>query len=42
MSNREKYVPGPAAGAEVHKDGEEWTLILARELRLESTLQKSA
>ena len=33
MSNREKYVPGPAAGAEVKKDGEKWTLILVRELR---------
>jgi uncharacterized protein YndB with AHSA1/START domain len=33
MSNREKYVPGPAAGAEVQKDGEKWTLILVRELR---------
>ncbi len=33
MSHREKYVPGPAAGAEVQKDGEKWTLILVRELR---------
>jgi len=33
MSNREKYVPGSAAGAEVKKDGEQWTLILVRELR---------
>jgi uncharacterized protein YndB with AHSA1/START domain len=33
MNNREKYVPGPAAGAEVQKDGERWTLILVRELR---------
>ena len=33
MSNREKYVPGPAAGAEVQKDGEKWTLVLVRELR---------
>jgi len=33
MSNREKYAPGPAAGAEVRKDGEKWTLILVRELR---------
>ncbi len=33
MNNREKYVPGPAAGAEVKKDGENWTLILVRELR---------
>src|SRR5205823_1208017 len=33
MSNREQYAPGPAAGAEVRKDGEKWTLILVRELR---------
>lgn len=33
MSNRAQYVPGPAAGAKVHKDGEKWTLILVRELR---------
>ena len=33
MSNREKYVPGPAAGAEVQKDGDTWTLVLVRELR---------
>lgn len=32
MSNRETYVPGPAAGAQVQKDGESWTLILVREL----------
>ncbi len=33
MSNRERYVPGPAAGAEVQKAGEAWTLVLIRELR---------
>jgi uncharacterized protein YndB with AHSA1/START domain len=33
MNNREKYVPGHAAAAEVKKDGEHWTLILVRELR---------
>ena len=33
MSSRERYLPGPAAGAEVRKDGENWTLILVRELR---------
>jgi uncharacterized protein YndB with AHSA1/START domain len=33
MSNRETYVPGPAAGAEVRKDGEKWTLLLVRALR---------
>src|SRR5512132_1075873 len=32
MSNREKYEPGPAAGAEVQKDGEKWTLVLVRDL----------
>jgi uncharacterized protein YndB with AHSA1/START domain len=29
----EQYAPGPASGAQVHKDGEKWTLILVRELR---------
>jgi uncharacterized protein YndB with AHSA1/START domain len=38
MSNREKYVPGPAAGAEVQKDGDTWTLVLVRELRHPPTL----
>jgi uncharacterized protein YndB with AHSA1/START domain len=33
MSDREEYSPGPAAGAQVRKDGESWTLILVRELR---------
>src|SRR6476620_2313622 len=33
MSDCEKYVPGPAAGADVQKDGEKWTLVLVRELR---------
>jgi uncharacterized protein YndB with AHSA1/START domain len=33
MTNREKYTPGAAAGAEVRKDGEMWTLILVRDLR---------
>jgi uncharacterized protein YndB with AHSA1/START domain len=33
MSDREKYVPGPAVGAEIQKDGEKWTLVLVRELR---------
>jgi uncharacterized protein YndB with AHSA1/START domain len=33
MSNRAKYVPGPAAGAEIKKNGDEWTLVLVRELR---------
>ena len=33
MTNRETYAPGPAAGADVRKDGDTWTLILVRELR---------
>jgi uncharacterized protein YndB with AHSA1/START domain len=33
MSDREKYAPGPAAGAEVRRDGDQWTLIVVREFR---------
>lgn len=33
MSNRQSYAPGPASGAQVHKEGDNWTLVLARELR---------
>ena len=34
MSHRERYTPGPATGAQVvRKDGEQWTLVLVRELR---------
>jgi uncharacterized protein YndB with AHSA1/START domain len=33
MTSREAYAPGPAAGADVRKEGESWTLILVRELR---------
>ena len=33
MNSRETYKPGPAAGAEIHKEGEKWTLVLVRELR---------
>jgi uncharacterized protein YndB with AHSA1/START domain len=33
MMEREQYAPGPASGARVQKDGDKWTLILARELR---------
>lgn len=33
MRNRESYMPGPAAGAEIRKDGDAWTLVLVRELR---------
>ena len=27
-----QYIPGPATGAQIEKDGENWTLILVREL----------
>ena len=33
MTDRERYTPGPASGAEVRKNGEKWTLVLVRELR---------
>ncbi len=33
MTDRERYQPGPATVAEVHKEGEKWTLVLVRELR---------
>lgn len=33
MSSREKYAPGGAAGAEVRREGDTWTLVLVRELR---------
>jgi uncharacterized protein YndB with AHSA1/START domain len=33
MSGRDDYIPGPAADAEVRKEGKTWTLILVRELR---------
>ena len=33
MTDRERYTPGPAGGAQARKDGEKWTLILVRELR---------
>jgi len=33
MPESEQYVPGPASGAQVLKEGEKWTLILVRELR---------
>jgi uncharacterized protein YndB with AHSA1/START domain len=32
MSSRDQYAPGPAAGAEIRKNGESWTLVLVREL----------
>jgi uncharacterized protein YndB with AHSA1/START domain len=33
VTDREQYTPGPATGAEIRKEGEQWTLILVRELR---------
>jgi uncharacterized protein YndB with AHSA1/START domain len=33
MSDREKYAPGPADVAKVHKDGETWALVLVKDLR---------
>ena len=33
MTERERYTPGPATMARVHKDGEKWALILTKELR---------
>jgi uncharacterized protein YndB with AHSA1/START domain len=33
MTDGEQYTPGPASVAQVRKDGENWTLILVRELR---------
>jgi len=33
MNIREPYTPGAAAGAEIRKDGETWTLVLVRDLR---------
>ena len=33
MNSRANYQPGPAAGAEVRKDADNWTLVLVRDLR---------
>ena len=33
MNTAEQYTPGAAFGAEVRKDGENWTLVLVRDLR---------
>ena len=33
MTDREPYELGPASGAHIQKDGENWTLVLVRELR---------
>jgi uncharacterized protein YndB with AHSA1/START domain len=32
MNTNVQYQPGPAAGAEVRKDGDNWTLVLVRDL----------
>lgn len=32
MSIREQYAPGPAAPAEIRKEGDTWTLVLVRDL----------
>ena len=32
MTTQQKYEPGPASGAKVEKKGEQWTLVLTREL----------
>ncbi|MDE2126978.1 MAG: SRPBCC domain-containing protein [Armatimonadetes bacterium] len=32
MTDRDPYMPAPAFGAEVQKDGENWLLVLVREL----------
>jgi uncharacterized protein YndB with AHSA1/START domain len=33
MTNREQYTPGPATVAQIRKNGEEWTLVLVKQLR---------
>lgn len=33
MTERELYKPGPASGAQVRKDGENWTLVLVKDMR---------
>lgn len=33
MTGRARYEPGPARGVRVQKNGEKWTLMIARELR---------
>ena len=32
MRTRDSYMPGPAAGAQVKKEGDQWTLVLVRDL----------
>ena len=38
MSDRGRYAPGRASGAQIRKDGEKWTLILVRKLRHSPTI----
>ena len=33
MTDLKSYTPGPASGAQIQKSGEEWTLVLVRDLR---------
>ena len=33
MTAREQYALGPASGARIQKEGEQWTLVLTRDLR---------
>ena len=33
MNSREQYAPGPASGAQVHKNGDNWSLVVVRQLR---------
>jgi uncharacterized protein YndB with AHSA1/START domain len=33
MTEHRQYTPGPASGARIEKDGERWTLVLARQVR---------
>jgi uncharacterized protein YndB with AHSA1/START domain len=33
MTDRDQYSPGPPSGARIEKNGDNWTLILVRELR---------
>jgi uncharacterized protein YndB with AHSA1/START domain len=33
MTDRHHYAPGPASGTRIEKDGDNWTLVLVRELR---------
>jgi uncharacterized protein YndB with AHSA1/START domain len=32
MASREQYAPGAASGAQIRKDGDNWTLVLVRDL----------